>query len=92
MEANKIIEMRGIYKKFGNVNALNGVDLHLNEGEVLGLVGDNAAGKSTLCKILSGALKPTLGDIFVNEVKQNLDDIKIFGVFDPAENDFSLDI
>ena len=73
MEANKIIEMRGIYKKFGNVNALNGVDLHLNEGEVLGLVGDNAAGKSTLCKILSGALKPTLGDIFVNEVKQNFD-------------------
>ena len=73
MEANKIIEMRGIYKKFGNVNALNGVDLHLDEGEVLGLVGDNAAGKSTLCKILSGALKPTLGDIFVKEIKQNFD-------------------
>jgi len=71
VEANKIIEMRGIYKKFGNVNALNGVDLHLDEGEVLGLVGDNAAGKSTLCKILSGALKPTLGDIFVNDEKQN---------------------
>ena len=71
MEANKIIEMRGIYKKFGNVNALNGVDLNLDEGEVLGLVGDNAAGKSTLCKILSGALKPTLGDIFVNDEKQN---------------------
>jgi len=73
VEANKIIEMRGIYKKFGNVNALNGVDLHLDEGEVLGLVGDNAAGKSTLCKILSGALKPTLGDIFVKEIKQNFD-------------------
>jgi len=71
VEANKIIEMRGIYKKFGNVNALNGVDLNLDEGEVLGLVGDNAAGKSTLCKILSGALKPTLGDIFVNDEKQN---------------------
>ena len=52
MEEKRIIEMRGIYKKFGNVNALNGVDLDLREGEVLGLVGDNAAGKSTLCKIL----------------------------------------
>ena len=71
MEEKKIIEMRGIYKKFGNVNALNGVDLDLREGEVLGLVGDNAAGKSTLCKILSGALQPTIGDILVNDQKQN---------------------
>ena len=71
MEEKKIIEMRGIYKKFGNVNALNGVDLDLREGEVLGLVGDNAAGKSTLCKILSGALQPTIGDILINDQKQN---------------------
>ena len=72
-ESKKIVEMQGIYKKFGNVNALNGVDLHLGEGEVLGLVGDNAAGKSTLCKILSGALKPTLGEILVNGEKQNFE-------------------
>ena len=71
MEEKRIIEMRGIYKKFGNVNALNGVDLDLREGEVLGLVGDNAAGKSTLCKILSGALQPTIGDILINDQKQN---------------------
>ena len=71
MEEKRIIEMRGIYKKFGNVNALNGVDLDLREGEVLGLVGDNAAGKSTLCKILSGALQTTIGDILINDQKQN---------------------
>ena len=73
VESKKIIEMQGIYKKFGNVNALNGVNLHLEKGEVLGLVGDNAAGKSTLCKILSGALKPTLGEILVNGEKQDFE-------------------
>ena len=70
---NKVIEMRNIYKKFGNVSALNGVNLILNKGEVLGLVGDNAAGKSTLCKILSGAHKPTSGDILINNSKVELD-------------------
>ena len=69
----KVIEMRNIYKKFGNVSALNGVNLILNKGEVLGLVGDNAAGKSTLCKILSGAHKPTSGDILINNSKVELD-------------------
>ena len=53
-----LVEMRGIHKHFGAVHALRGVDLALEAGEVLGLVGDNAAGKSTLMKILSGALRP----------------------------------
>ena len=69
----KVVEMRNIYKKFGNVNALNGVDLSLNKGEVLGLVGDNAAGKSTLCKILSGAYRPTSGGIIINNCEVNFD-------------------
>ena len=42
------VELRGIRKSFGTTDALRGVDLHLAPGEVLGLVGDNAAGKSTL--------------------------------------------
>jgi simple sugar transport system ATP-binding protein len=69
----KVVELRNIYKKFGNVNALNGVDLSLNKGEVLGLVGDNAAGKSTLCKILSGAYRPTSGGIIINNCEVNFD-------------------
>ncbi len=58
-----LVEMRQIDKRFGAVQALRGVDLTLQPGEVLGLVGDNAAGKSTLMKILSGALQPDGGQI-----------------------------
>ena len=68
MEKN-IVEMKNIKKTFGNVEALRGVNLYLKEGEVLGLVGDNAAGKSTLTKILAGAIEPTEGDIILNGEK-----------------------
>jgi simple sugar transport system ATP-binding protein len=60
-----IIEMQGITKSFGAVQALKGVDLSLAHTEVLGLVGDNAAGKSTLMKVLSGAYLPESGDILI---------------------------
>jgi simple sugar transport system ATP-binding protein len=59
-----ILEMKNISKSFGHVQALDKVDLNLYENEVLGLVGDNAAGKSTLMKILSGSLRPDEGSIF----------------------------
>src|SRR5262245_23377720 len=60
-----IIEMRKISKSFGAVRALVDVDLHLMPGEILGLVGDNSAGKSTLMKILTGAYHRDSGDILV---------------------------
>jgi ABC-type sugar transport system ATPase subunit len=65
--ANKtpVVEMRGIKKHFGAVQALKGVDLALHRHEVLGLMGDNAAGKSTLMKVLSGAYIPSEGGIFI---------------------------
>lgn len=49
-----ILEMRGIKKSFGNVKALNNVDLSVRKGEVHAICGENGAGKSTLMKILSG--------------------------------------
>lgn len=64
-EATPIIEMRNIKKSFGAVQALRGVDLALQHNEVLGLVGDNAAGKSTLMKVLSGAYIPDEGEMLL---------------------------
>ena len=65
MNRTPIVEMRGIDKSFGAVHALRGVDLALYPGEVLGLVGDNSAGKSTLMKILTGAYQRDNGEILI---------------------------
>jgi simple sugar transport system ATP-binding protein len=59
-----LVRMESIVKRFGAVEALRGVDLALGRGEVLGLVGDNAAGKSTLMKVLTGVHQPDEGRIF----------------------------
>ena len=64
-----VVEMDNIKKHFGAVQALRGVDLKLHHNEVLGLVGDNAAGKSTLMKVLSGAYIPDGGDILIEGAK-----------------------
>ena len=61
-----VVEMRGICKAFGAVQALQDVTLRLMPGEILGLVGDNSAGKSTLMKILSGAYQRDAGEVLVD--------------------------
>jgi simple sugar transport system ATP-binding protein len=61
-----VIEARNISKSFGAVRALQDVSLEVGKGEVLGLIGDNAAGKSTLIKILTGFQQPTRGQIFLD--------------------------
>jgi simple sugar transport system ATP-binding protein len=61
-----LIRMSGICKSFGPVTALRHVDLSLYPTEVLGLVGDNAAGKSTLMKVLTGAYQPDSGEMWMN--------------------------
>ena len=60
-----IIEMRDINKSFGAVQALKNVSLHLMPGEILGLVGDNSAGKSTLMKVMTGAYLRDAGEVLV---------------------------
>lgn len=57
------VSLRGIVKTFGSHQALRGVDLDIYPGECLGLVGDNAAGKSTLTKVISGTYIPDEGSI-----------------------------
>jgi simple sugar transport system ATP-binding protein len=58
-----VLELQGITKHFGAIHALTGVDMTLEPGEALGLMGDNGAGKSTLVKIIAGNFPPTGGEI-----------------------------
>jgi simple sugar transport system ATP-binding protein len=65
-----LLELKGIAKHFGAIEALKGVDLSLEPGEVLGLMGDNGAGKSTLVKVIAGNFRPSEGEIRIGgEVK-----------------------
>jgi ABC-type sugar transport system ATPase subunit len=66
MPGNCVLEMKGIYKEFPGVIAVNGVDLHISPSETLALIGENGAGKSTMMKILSGAYRLDEGHIFIN--------------------------
>src|SRR3712207_3312922 len=58
-----LVAMRGISKRYGGVRALDGVDLTVYPNEIHGLLGDNAAGKSTLIKVLAGAVQRDAGEI-----------------------------
>lgn len=57
------IQIQQVHKQFGSLNALNGIDLTINQGEFFGLLGPNGAGKSTLINIMAGLLKPTSGSV-----------------------------
>ena len=62
----ELLEARGLKVHFGGVHAVDGVDLVLTQGEILGLIGPNGAGKTTLVNALSGFQKPTAGTVRMN--------------------------
>lgn len=66
-----LVYMKNIYKSFGEVQALKGVDFEVGTNEVVGLIGDNGAGKSTLIKILSGVFPFTKGEMNIKGQKIN---------------------
>ena len=72
MTHTPIIEMHGISKQFGHVQANDSVDFTLQRGEIHAIVGENGAGKSTLMKILYGLYQPDAGEIFVNGNRVNI--------------------
>lgn len=58
-----------VSKFFGAVRALDSVSLNVQVGEILGLIGPNGSGKSTLVNLISGAYRPSAGDIFIDDVR-----------------------
>ena len=58
LEHNCAIEMRGITKRFGQVVANDSIDMRINRGEILALLGENGSGKTTLMNMLSGLYQP----------------------------------
>jgi fructose transport system ATP-binding protein len=61
-----VLQARALTKRYGRVVAIDGSDLELYPGEILAVIGDNGAGKSSLIKALSGALTPDSGEIFLD--------------------------
>lgn len=63
---DKILEMRGIVKKYGDFTALKGVDFSVNKSEIVTIIGPSGSGKSTLLRCINGLTEPTEGEISLN--------------------------
>ena len=68
-KSKPILAAKSISKSFAGRMVLRKIDIHLNQGEMLGLLGSNGAGKSTFMNIVLGLLKCDFGDIFLNNIK-----------------------
>jgi fructose transport system ATP-binding protein len=62
-----VLYARGLNKRYGKVTALDNCDFDLMPGEILAVIGDNGAGKSSLIKVLSGAIQPDSGEVFLED-------------------------
>jgi len=77
MNSEKIIEVKGLTKKFKNLTAVNNLDLNVYKGDVFGFLGPNGAGKSTTIRMLLTLINPTSGNIkiFNKDLKENRKEI-----------------
>ncbi|MCA1980394.1 MAG: ATP-binding cassette domain-containing protein, partial [Calditerrivibrio sp.] len=58
-----MLKLKSIHTKYGNIEALKGIDLNVKEGEIVTIIGGNGAGKTTTLNTISGILKPVAGEI-----------------------------
>ncbi len=63
---SELLKFMGLTKKYGNVLALNNVDLTVQRGKIIGILGPNGSGKTTLIKLINGLLTPTEGSVLIN--------------------------
>jgi phospholipid/cholesterol/gamma-HCH transport system ATP-binding protein len=63
---DNVIEIKALYKSFGDKKVINGVDLNIKKGELLAIIGPSGCGKSTILRLIIGLFEPTSGEILVN--------------------------
>ena len=63
-----MIRVSKLTKNYGSVKAVKSINFEINDGEIVGFLGENGAGKSTTLKVITGFLAPTAGNVFVNEL------------------------
>ena len=63
-----MIKVKNLTKKYGNLEAVKSINFQINDGEILGFLGANGAGKSTTLKVMTGYLSPTHGNVYVNDM------------------------
>ena len=63
---SKLVQVENVFKSFGDVNAVNGVSLDIEEGQFYSLLGPSGCGKTTLLRLIAGFEKPTSGQVFID--------------------------
>ena len=66
IQMSKLVQVENVYKSFGDVNAVNGVSLAIEEGQFYSLLGPSGCGKTTLLRLIAGFEQPTSGQIFID--------------------------
>ena len=83
-----MIKVKNLYKNYGSVQAVKGINFSIQGGEIVGFLGSNGAGKSTTLKILSGYLSPSNGQVSINnlDISKNAHEIKKIIGYLPESN------
>ena len=74
---NGLVEFKNVYKSFDEKVILTDVSFRINKGKIIGLLGKNGMGKSTIIKLLNGLLTPTSGEILINDLAPGVESKKI---------------
>ena len=72
-----ILKCENLTKKYGDLVALNNINLEIESGKIIGLLGPNGSGKTTLIKLINSLLKPTSGDLYIEDKKPGIETKKI---------------
>lgn len=72
-----IVEIKKVYKSYGNKDVLRGIDLNIPKGKIIGLLGPNGSGKSTIIKLMNGLLHPDNGEIKISGISPSIETKKI---------------